>query len=108
MLDKLLKEYIQKVRDNSQDMIERLQNSIAKEQNASNNSKSVVELIKGQIEDAKAEMKMLTRQQTRDVMRHPERTEIIEETYTEMIDELTLRIEGLKTSCNWRWIKIMP
>lgn len=38
-------------------------------------------------------MKMLTRQQTRDVMRHPERTEIIEETYTEMIDELTLRIE---------------
>lgn len=96
MLDKLLKEYIQKVRDNSQDMIERLQNSIAKEQNASNNSKSVVELIKGQIEDAKAEMKMLTRQQTRDVMRHPERTEIIEETYTEMIDELTLRIEGLK------------
>lgn len=77
-------------------MIERLQNSIAKEQNASNNSKSVVELIKGQIEDAKAEMKMLTRQQTRDVMRHPERTEIIEETYTEMIDELTLRIEGLK------------
>lgn len=108
MLDKLLKEYIQKVRDNSQDMIERLQNSIAKEQNASNNSKSVVELIKGQIEDAKAEMKMLTRQQTRDVMRHPERTEIIEETYTEMIDELTLRIEGLKTSCNWRWIKTMP
>lgn len=100
MLDKLLKEYIQKVRDNSQDMIERLQNSIAKEQNASNNSKSVVELIKGQIKDAKAEMKMLTRQQTRDVMRHPERTEIIEETYTEMIDELTLRIEGLKTSCN--------
>ena len=96
MLDKLLKEYIQKVRDNSQDMIERLQNSIAKEQNESKNSKSVVELIKGQIEDAKAEMKMLTRQQTRDVMRHPERTEIIEETYTEMIDELTLRIEGLK------------
>lgn len=96
MLDKLLKEYIQKVRDNSQDMIERLENSIAKEQNESKNSKSVVELIKGQIEDAKAEMKMLTRQQTRDVMRHPERTEIIEETYTEMIDELTLRIEGLK------------
>lgn len=35
MLDKLLKEYIQKVRDNSQDMIKRLQNSIAKEQNES-------------------------------------------------------------------------
>lgn len=50
MLDKLLKEYIQKVRDNSQDMIERLQNSIAKEQNESKNSKSVVELIKGQID----------------------------------------------------------
>lgn len=35
-------------------------------------------------------------QQARDVMKHPDRAEIIEETYTEMIDELTLRIEGLK------------
>lgn len=96
MLDDLLKSYIKKVRDNSAEMIERLQESIAKEQHETKSSQSTVDVIKGQIEDAKAEMKMLTRQQARDVMKHPDRAEIIEETYTEMIDELTLRIEGLK------------
>lgn len=96
MLDDLLKSYIKKVRDNSTEMIERLQESIAKEQHETKSSQSTVDVIKGQIEDAKAEMKMLTRQQARDVMKHPDRAEIIEETYTEMIDELTLRIEGLK------------
>lgn len=96
MLDGLLKSYIKKVRDNSAEMIDRLQESIAKEQLETKSSQSTVDVIKGQIEDAKAEMKMLTRQQARDVMKHPDRAEIIEETYTEMIDELTLRIEGLK------------
>ena len=96
MLDDLPKSYIKKVRDNSTEMIERLQESIAKEQHETKSSQSTVDVIKGQIEDAKAEMKMLTRQQARDVMKHPDRAEIIEETYTEMIDELTLRIEGLK------------
>lgn len=73
-----------------------MQESIAKEQLETKSSQSTVDVIKEQIEDAKAEMKMLTRQQARDIMKHPDRTEIIEETYTEMIDELTLRIEGLK------------
>lgn len=96
------------MRDNSTEMIERLQESIAKEQHETKSSQSTVDVIKGQIEDAKAEMKMLTRQQARDVMKHPDRAEIIEETYTEMIDELTLRIKGLKIRCSLQSTSTTP
>lgn len=96
MLDKLLKEYIRRVRDNSADMIERLKDSIAKEKTETKNSKATIDIINEQIDSAKAEIKMLTRQQTRDLMKHPDRADILEETYSEMLDELTLRIEGLK------------
>ena len=39
---------------------------------------------------------MITRQQASEAMLHPEREEILNEIYTEQIDELTLRIEGLR------------
>ena len=96
MLDLILKEYIKKVRDNSQAMIEQLQTAIASEQEETKASKNVLETLELQIEDAKAEIKALTRQKTRDLMKHPERTDILEEAYDEQIDDLTIRIEGLK------------
>ena len=39
---------------------------------------------------------MLTRQQAREAMLHPEREDILDDIYTEQLDELPLRIEGLK------------
>ncbi len=96
MLDFILKEYIRKVRDNSQSMIEQLQTAIANEQEETRASKNVLETLEAQIEDAKAEIKALTRQKTRDLMKHPDRADILEEAYDEQIDDLTIRIEGLK------------
>ena len=46
--------------------------------------------------DTRAEIKMLARQHVRDIAKHPEREDMLEEIYTEQIDELTLRIEGLR------------
>lgn len=96
LLDDLLKSYVRKVRDNSAEMIERLQKSIADEKVETKNSQSTIEILNGQIENAKSELKILSRQKARDILKHPEREEILEETYGEMLDELTLRIEGLK------------
>ena len=96
MLDYILKNYIQLVKDNSQSMIENLQTAIAQEQEETKASKNVIETLESQIEDAKAEIKMLTRQKTRDLMKHPDRADILEEAYDEQIDDLTIRIEGLK------------
>lgn len=96
MLDGLLKAFIQKVKENSEMMLEKLQESIDRERNETSTSKSVVEVLNQQIEDTRAEIKMLARQHVKDIARHPEREEILEEIYSEQIDELTLRLEGLR------------
>jgi len=96
MLDELLKDYIRKVRDNSATMLGRLQEAIDKAQTETKSSKTLIDTLQQQIEDARLEIKILTRQQARETMLHPEREEILDEIYTEQIDELTLRIEGLK------------
>lgn len=96
MLDGLLKDYLRKVREGSAEMLEQLQDSIAKEKTETKSSKSVIETLEQQIEDARTEIKLLTRQQARDLMKHSDRADILEEIYAEQIDDLTLRIEGLR------------
>lgn len=96
MLDGLLRSFIEKVRDNSAAMLEQLQESIDKERSESSSSKSVVEVLEQQMEDTRTEIKMLARQHVRDIAKHPEREEMLENIYTEQIDELTLRLEGLR------------
>ena len=96
MLDELLKSFIQKVRDNSENMLEQLQQSIDKVQKKTSSSRSVIYTLEQQIEDIKAEIKLLTRQHVKDIAKHPEREEMLEEIYTEQIDELTLRMEGMR------------
>jgi stage V sporulation protein T len=96
MLDGLLKSFVEKVRDNSAAMLETLQESIDKERSETSSSKSVVEMLEHQMEDTRTEIKMLARQHVKDIAKHPEREEMLEEIYTEQIDELTLRLEGLR------------
>ena len=96
LLDRLLKNYIRKVRDNSEEMLGRLQEAIDKSKSETKSSKSLIDTLNQQIENARLEIKMLTRQQAREAMLHPEREDILDDIYTEQIDELTLRIEGLK------------
>lgn len=97
MLDNILKNYVQRVKDNSANILDKLQKEISSEKSTEMcDSKSIINTLNSQIEDAKTEIKILTHQQARDILKHPERTEIIEETYSEMIDELLKRVEGLK------------
>lgn len=96
MLDGLLKSFIRKVKDNSEVMLASLQDSIDRERNETSSSKSVVEVLEQQMQDTRAEIKMLARQHVKDIAKHPEREEMLEEIYSEQIDELTLRLEGLR------------
>ncbi len=96
MLDGLLRSFIENVRDNSEAMLDKLQESINREQTETSSSKSVVEVLNQQMEDTRTEIKMLARQHVRDIAKHPDREEMLEEIYTEQIDELTLRLEGLR------------
>lgn len=96
MLDELLKSYVCKVRDNSEFMLEQLQKSIDNEQKETSSSKNVVEVLLQKIEDIKTELKFLNRQHIRDIAKHPEREDMLEEIYQEQVNELMLQIEGFR------------
>ena len=96
MLDKLLKEFVQKVKDNSEEMLEQLQKSIDKEQKETSSSKNIVEVLLQKIEDTKTEIKLLNRQRVNDIKKRPEREDMISEVYDEQIDDLLQQIEGFQ------------
>lgn len=96
MLDELLKSFVQKVKDNSESMLEQLQSSIDKEQKETSSSKTVIEVLLQRIEDIKTELKFLSRQHIKDIAKHPEREDMLEEVYHEQVDELMQQIEGFR------------
>ena len=96
MLDEILKEYLGLVKENSEDMIKQLQDSIKSETENADSGKRIVRNLEDQIDKVKSEINMLIRQKARDIIKHPERADTIEEVYDEQIYDLTTRIEGLK------------
>lgn len=96
MLDELLKSFVRKVRDNSEAMLEQLQESIDKEQKETSSSKTVVEVLSQRIEDIKTELKFLSRQHVKDIAKHPEREDMLEEVYQEQVDDLMQQIDGFR------------
>ena len=95
VLDDLLKEYVKKVRDNSAEMLEKLNENLKNEQETVKESTSTLEMLQNQITDAQAEIKILARQQAKELMRNPDKETAIDEMYREMLDELSDRIDGL-------------
>ncbi len=94
-IDALLKMYLQNVRDTSAQMLEKLQENINKEEDDIKENKDAIEILEVQLADAKAEKKVLVRQCARELMRHPENEENINESYDELIAECDNRIAGL-------------
>ena len=95
VLDGLLKDYIRKVRDNSAEMLDKLNESLKNEQEVVKESTTSLELLQSQIDNARAEIKILARQQAKELLRNPDRETAVDETYREMLDELADRIDGL-------------
>lgn len=94
-LDSVLKEYVAKVRDNSAAMLRILEEVLSHEERSAGSVKRAAEDLQAQIEAERAELKNLARQKVRDMTRHPDNAEILEETYDSLIEESNSRIEGL-------------
>ena len=94
-LDELLKLYIQKVKDNSASMLERLNDDLAREQEDVAETERAAENLEQLLLDAQEELKATKRQRIRDIMKHPENEETLVETYDELENDLLRRIEGL-------------
>ncbi len=97
VLDEALKAYIRMVRDNSQEMIAKLDEALREEKVETSQTKSTVEILRDRIEDAKSEIKLLARQKIKEIARNPENEALYDETYGEMIDDLAKQIDSLES-----------
>ena len=95
-LDALVKDYVRKVRDNSSSMLERLNADLEKEQADIAETKRTEENLEALLLEKQEELKATKRQRIRDIMKHPEQEELLEETYDELEAELTQRIAGIQ------------
>ena len=95
-LDELLKIYVQKVKDNSAAMLDRLNADLEKEAEDVAETEQSAANLEAVLADLQEELKATKRQRIRDIMKHPEREETLEETYDELEGDLLHRMEGIQ------------
>lgn len=95
-MDALLKSYVRKVRDNSEDMLEELEKAIKNESEEVKTNDGVLSVLEHNLNAAKEELKATKKRKIREIFRDPENEEIIDETYKELEQELISRIKGLQ------------
>ena len=95
-LDELLKLYVQKVKDNSAAMINRLNADLAREEQDVAETEQSAANLGAVLADLQEELKATKRQRIRDIMKHPDQEETLEETYDELESDLLRRMEGLQ------------
>ena len=95
-LDELLKIYVQKVKDNSAAMLDRLNTDLAREAEDIAETEKSAENLEAILTDLQEEWKATKRQRIRDIMKHPDQEEALEETYDELENDLLRRMEGLR------------
>ena len=96
ILDQMLKLYIQKVMKNSATMLEQLNADLATEQEDVTETEDSADRLAEILDDLQAELKATKRQRIRDMMKHPEQEQLLEETYEEMESDLQKKIEGIR------------
>ena len=95
-LDFLLKMYIERVMKNSANMLQKLNSDLAKEQENVQETEVSADNLAAVMQDYITELKITKRQRIRELMKHPEDEELIEETYDEMEADLQKKIEGIR------------
>ena len=96
-LDELVKLYVRKVRDNSAEMLERLNAELAREPEDVAETERSAANLEDVLLDAQEELKATKRQRVRDIMRHPENEAVLEATYDELEADLLRKIGGLQS-----------
>ena len=96
-LDELVKLYVKKVRDNSAEMLAKLNEELAREPEDVAETERSAANLEDVLLDAQEELKATKRQRVRDIMRHPENEGVLDETYDELEADLMRKIEGLQS-----------
>ena len=94
-LDEVVKAYVRKVKDSSAEMLARLNADLDREDEDIEETERSAEHLAEVLADLQEELKATKRQRIRDIMKHPENEETLEETYDELENDLLHRIEGV-------------
>lgn len=94
-LDELMKIYIQKVMNHSTNMLTRLNEDLAREQEDVAETEQSADNLAQVLADLQEELKVTKRQRIRDLTKHPEQETLLEQTYDELEGDLQKKIEGI-------------
>lgn len=94
-LDELLKAYVRQVMDHAADMLERLNADLVREQEDVAETEQSADHLAEVLSDLQEELKVTKRQRIRDLVKHPDQEDILEQTYDELEGDLQRRIEGI-------------
>ena len=97
VLDRIVKQYVKLIKENSSDMVPQLEAEIGKTKVDAAETERSKEHLETVLKELQEELRATKRQRIRDVMKHPEREQLLEETYDEMEAELEQRISGIKS-----------
>ena len=95
-LDELMKLYVRKVKDHSSDMLERLNADLARERGDVDEAGQSAAHLEEVLVQLQEELKAAKRQRIRDLVKHPEQEELLEQTYDELESDLARRIGGIR------------
>ncbi|MCD7801412.1 MAG: recombinase family protein [Clostridiales bacterium] len=94
-LDELLKLYVRRLMEQSAAMLEQLNADLNRETENVTETEQSADHLAEVLDDLTEELKATKRQRIRDIMRHPEQEQLLEETYDELETDLQRKIEGL-------------
>lgn len=95
-LDEMIKHYVQIVKDNSEQMLAQLNANISEEEEDVQETERSAANLEEVLSELQEELKATKRQRIRDIVKHPEQEELLEETYNELEEDLAQRIAGLQ------------
>ena len=94
-LDELMKLYLRQVMDHSAEMLQRINEDLAREREDVAETEESADRLAELLAELQEELKVTKRQRIRDIMKHPEREGLLEETYDELESDLQKKIEGV-------------
>jgi stage V sporulation protein T len=94
-LDELMKIYVQRIMERSATMVEHLNDDLAKENEDVAETEQSADHLAVVLIELQEELKITKRQRIRDILKHPEQEQLLQQTYDELEGELQKKIEGL-------------
>lgn len=95
-LDSVIKIYLSKIKETSSEMIASIKTTLNNEDSVHESAYSTLSVLEKQLLDAKTERKSLMLQYTRELNKHPEREDRINEMFDELLQDNDDRIVGIE------------